>query len=175
MNNRLKSYVLILFIFVFSAQLKAQINPLFLEPTKEQADSYIRSLVTETNDTLRMAACRELALFYLDINTDSAMFYIKKSIPLAKKLKLQLWEADATDLYAIISRNKGLYVQSLKAFNQALALVEDKKSEKNIWMISNFTNSRSPELARLSMHATILSDMADITLLLKTTTKNIIQ
>jgi two-component system NtrC family sensor kinase len=165
MNSRMKLFLLILIALVFSTHLKAQINPLFLEPTKEQADSIIRSLEYETNDTLRMAAYRELALFYLDINSDSAMFFIKQGIPLTKKLRLQLWEADVVDLYAIISRNKGLYVQSLKAFNQALVLVEDKNVIKNIWKISNFTNSKSPELARLSMLATILSDMANIYLI----------
>ena len=158
----MKSFVLILIALVCSSQLRAQINPLFLEPTKEEADNYIRSLESETNDTLRMVAHRELALFYLDLNSDSAMLFVEQAIPLTKKLKLQLWEADVTDLYAIISRNKGLYVQSLKAYNRSLALVEDKKSEKYIWRISNFTNSTSPEFARLSMHATVLSDMVDI-------------
>ena len=97
MKNRMKPVVLIFITLVCTIQLKAQISPYFLEPTKEQADSFITSLEYETNDTLRMAAYRELALFYLDINSDSAMFFIEQSIPLAKKMKLQLWEADVID------------------------------------------------------------------------------
>ena len=158
----MKSLILIFIALTLYIGAEAQINPLFLEPSKIEADRLKKSLVDETNDTLRMAAYRELALYYLDLNSDSAMFFIQQGIPLTKQLKLQLWEADATDLYAIISRTKGLYVQSLKAFNKALALVEDKKSERNIWKISNFTNSQSPEVARLSLLATILSDMVDI-------------
>ncbi len=140
----------------------AQVSPLFLEPTKSEADSLRKLLTANINDTLRMAAYRELALFYLDTDSDSAMFYITKDIPLAKKLHLKLWEADAHDLFGIISANMGEYVQGLKAYNQALALVEDEKSEENIWRIEKFTNSTSPRLARLSMRATILSDMAGL-------------
>ena len=56
----------------------AQVNPLFLEPTKEQADSLRKELNENINDTLRMAANRELALFYFDINLDSAFFILKE-------------------------------------------------------------------------------------------------
>ena len=64
-----------LFLPLFSL---SQVNPLYLEPTKKQADSLGIELKKEINDTLRMAAYRELALFYLDINSDSALFFIKK-------------------------------------------------------------------------------------------------
>ena len=52
----------------------AQVNPLFLEPTKEQADSLRKALNENMNDTLRMAANRELALFYFDINSGQCYF-----------------------------------------------------------------------------------------------------
>ena len=151
--------VLLLLLPVFS---KAQTSPLFLEPTKKEADSLRISLTQNINDTLKMAAYRELALYYLDISLDSAMYFIQKDIPLAKKLNLKIWEADGLDLYALISSNQGKYVQSVKAYNEALALVEDEKTEQNIWHISKFTNSTSPKLARLSMHATILHDMTSV-------------
>jgi len=141
---------------------KAQVNPLYLEPTKKEADSLKISLTQNINDTLRMAAYRELAIYFLDISVDSAMYFIQKDIPLAKKLNLKIWEADGLDLYALISSNQGKYVQSVKAYNEALALVEDENTEQNIWRISKFTNSTSPRLARLSMHATILQDMTTV-------------
>ena len=131
----------------------AQVNPLFLEPTKEQADSLRKALNENINDTLRMAANRELALFYFDINLDSAIFYIEKDLPLARKLQLKLWEADALDLMGIISNSQGNYVKAIKSINEALQIVENKECEKNIWKISKFTNSNLPEYARLSMLA----------------------
>ncbi len=150
-------FCLFLPIFSFS-----QVNPLYLEPTKKQADSLRVELKKEINDTLRMAAYRELALFYLDINSDSAMYFIEKDLPLAKKLNLKLWEADAYDLMALITENQGKYVSSLKSFNAALEIVENTDCEKNIWKISKFTDRKFPEFARLSMLATIQSDAAGL-------------
>jgi len=140
----------------------AQVNPLFLEPTKQQADSLRKALNENINDTLRMAANRELALYYLDINADSALFYIEKDLPLARKLQLKLWEADALDLMGIISNTRGNYVKAIKSINEALQIVESKECEKNIWNISKFTNSGVPEFARLSMLGTIYSDVSGI-------------
>jgi two-component system, NtrC family, sensor kinase len=140
----------------------AQVNPLFLEPTKKQADSLRKVLDRNINDTLRMAANRELALFYLDINSDSAIYFIEKDLPLAKKLQLKLWEADAWDLLGIIASNQGNYVKAIKSMNEAIQIVESKECEKNIWNISKFTNSGIPEYARLSMLGTIRTDVAGI-------------
>ncbi|MBL0233389.1 MAG: hypothetical protein IPQ08_06960 [Chitinophagaceae bacterium] len=158
MKSMLKLYLLILFP-VFSM---AQVNPLFLEPTKKQADSLRFVLNKGLNDTLRMAAYRELSLYYLDINSDSALFYVEKDIPLARKLKLKLWEADALDLIGVITSNQGNYVKSLKSYNGALQIAESRECEKNIWNISKFTDSGKPEFARLNMLATIQSDMAGL-------------
>ena len=148
-----------LFLPLFSL---SQVNPLYLEPTKKQADSLGIELKKEINDTLRMAAYRELALFYLDINSDSALFFIEKDLPLAKKLNLKLWEADAYDLMGLITNTQGNYVQSLKSFNAALEIAENTDCEKNIWNILKFTDRNSPEFARLSMLATIQSDAAGL-------------
>ena len=62
-----------------------------------------------------MAANRELALFYFDINSDSAFFYIERDLPLARKLQLKIWEADALDLMGLISSNQGNYVKAMKS------------------------------------------------------------
>src|SRR6187455_2801082 len=156
---RLIKIVVFILLPVFSL---SQVNPLFLEPTKEQADSLRKALNENINDTLRMAANRELALFYFDINLDSASFYIERDLPLAKKLQLKIWEADALDLMALISSSQGNYVKAMRSFNEAFQIVENKECEKNIWNISKFTNSGMPEFARLSMLGTIQSDVAGI-------------
>src|SRR5688572_15779641 len=130
---------------------QGQVNPLFLEPNKKQADSLQVVLRQNINDTLRMAANRELSLYYLDINSDSALYFIENDLPLARKLKLRLWEADALDLIGIIASNKGNYIRGIKSFQEAIMIAESKDSEKNIWQIAKFTNSNDPELARLSV------------------------
>jgi len=109
-----------------------------------------------------MSVFRDLSLYYLDINTDSSLFFIEKALPLAQKLKLSLSEADIWDLIAIGLRNQGNYPRSLKAFNEALKIAENPDSEKGIWHISKFTGTNNPEFARLSMLATIESDMVEL-------------
>jgi len=152
----------ILLILVMPALVNAQANPLFIEPTKKQVDSLRVILRQSTNDTIKMATLREFALYYLDQNVDSAYYYIDQGLPIAKNLKLSLWEADALDLYGLIQEGLGNYPKSLKAFKESLELVENKKSETNIWRISKFTNSSDPKIARLNMLATINLDMSGL-------------
>ncbi|WP_301922730.1 ATP-binding protein [Ferruginibacter sp.] len=158
----MKSLLKVLSLVLVPAFSIAQVNPLFWEPTKKQADSLRVALNKNINDTLRMAAYRELALYYLDINSDSALFFIEKDLPLAKKLNLKLWESDAYDLIAIITSNQGNYARSLKSYNAAFQIAENSDCEKNIWNISKFTDSKLPEFARLSMLAAIQSDAAEL-------------
>jgi signal transduction histidine kinase len=150
---------LLITLVIFPGFIIAQVNPLYLEPTRSQADSLRALLNQNINDTSRMAAYRELALFYLDINSDSALYFIERGLPLTQKLQLKLWEADAWDLTGLITANQGNYARSLKAYNEALKITENKECEKNIWHIIKFTDSKNPELARLSMLATVLSDL----------------
>ncbi|MCU0357746.1 MAG: ATP-binding protein [Cyclobacteriaceae bacterium] len=152
----------VILLFLLPGFSQAQDNPLYVEPSRDEADSFRLVLKQDINDTLRMAAYRELSLFYLDINTDSALYFIGKALPLAQKLNLKLWEADALDLMAINLRNQGNYTRSLKAFNEALKITESRECEENIWRISKFTQSNKPEFARLSLLATIQSDMVEL-------------
>ncbi len=135
---------------------------MFVEPNKKEADSLHRLLTQDINDTLRMAAYRDLSIFYFDIDTDSGLYFIEKALPIAQRLQLKLWEADAWDLVGVISSTQGNYVKSLQAFNKALQIAEDPDSEKNIWRIGKFTNSGQPTMARLSMLCTVQSDMVSL-------------
>src|SRR5665213_128879 len=111
----MKSLIKILLFVFLPIFLNAQVNPLFIEPTKKQADSLDLVLKQTTNDTIRMESLRELALYYLDFNSDSSYYFIEKELPLVEKLKLKLWEADGLDLYGIASNNLGNYTDALKA------------------------------------------------------------
>ena len=63
-----------------------------------------------------MASCRDLALYFLDVNVDSSKYYSNRDLQLARKLKLRLWEADALDLNAIALNRSGDYSKSLEYF-----------------------------------------------------------
>ena len=154
----LKIFLLVL-LPVFSM---AQVNPLFIEPIKKQADSLELVLKQTTNDTIRMESLRELALYYLDFNSDSSYYFIKKELPIVERLKLKLWEADAMDLYGDISFYLGNYTDALKALNKSLEIAEDKESENGIWNIKKFSSINDPFVARQNMLATIYMDLSSL-------------
>jgi len=158
MKCLLKIFLFVL-LPVFS---RAQVNPLFIEPTKKQADSLELVLKQTTNDTIRMESLRELALYYLDFNADSSYYFIEKELPLVERLKLKLWEADALDLYGIASNNLGNYTEALKALNKSVEIAENKDSEKGIWDIGKFSSINDPFIARQNMLATIYTDLAGL-------------
>ena len=158
MKLLLKLFLLVCLPFLSGAQ----ISPLLIEPTKKQADSLRIVLEQTTNDTLRMAALRDLAIYYIDANIDSAIYFIEQELPLTKQLQLKLWEADALDLYAVFLNSKGNYPQALKMMNEALAIAADNESEKNIWRISRFTTNQNATSARLNMLALIEFDLGGV-------------
>ncbi|MBS1621184.1 MAG: hypothetical protein JST10_07635 [Bacteroidetes bacterium] len=154
----MKYFALIIFSILTGLISTAQINPLFVEQTARQADS-LKIIARQTNnDTIRMSAFRDLTLYYLDFNSDSALLYSKQELPIAEKLNMKLWKADAYDLNSVVLSNLGQYPESLKMINAALAIAKDESSERNIWHINKFTTTGDARKARLSMLATIQLD-----------------
>ena len=158
----MKLFLKIFLILLLPVCSSAQVSPLFLEPTKKQADSLRIVLKEASKDTIRMVALRELSLFYLDINADSALYYIEQELPIVKKLNLKIWEADALDLHGLILSNQGNYPKSLQSFIEAIKIAEDKETEKNIWQISKFTYGKDPNIARLTMLAILYLDYSGL-------------
>ena len=158
----MKSIIKILLLILLPVFSLAQANPLFMQPTPKQADSLQLLLKHTNNDTIRMAALRDCVLYYILNNADSAFYFIKQALPLAKKLQLKLHEADVLDLYGVVLDQQGNYPKALQMLNEAIKIAENKESEKNIWRISKFANDQNPQTARLNMLATIQLDMGSL-------------
>ncbi len=154
----MKHFLLVNIFIIVSLMSTAQINPLFIEQTARQADS-LKIVAGQTgNDTIRMSALRDLTLYYLDINSDSALLYVKQELPIVEKLNLKIWKADAYDLYSIVLNNLGDYPASLQMINAAMEIAKDESCEKHIWHMYRFTGSADARNARLSMLAAIQLD-----------------
>jgi signal transduction histidine kinase len=85
------------------------------------------------NDELKMLALQNIAGYYAESVRDSSMFYVEKSIRYANKLDQPLWKADFLLLKAYLLQKEGNLVLSLKLCNEALAIANDKKNEKNVF------------------------------------------
>ncbi len=158
----IRSFVLAWLCFLLPILSWSQVNPLFLEPTKSQADSLQHTLQQDINDTLRMVANRDLAVYYLEANTDSSLIYNEQALTLSRKLGLKLWQADALDLLLLNQVAKGNYVMALNALREGLSIAGNPESEEQIWRLHHFTNQPQAEYARLCMLATLQLDATQV-------------
>ena len=114
-------------------------------------DSLNRALQNTTNDTIKMDIYRNIGFYLQDGKVDSALSYHKKQLALAKKLHIQLYEADAYEQIAWVKSLEGDISAALKFYYEALKIAGDPKCAENGWGYSNFSYSKSPEDARVSI------------------------
>jgi len=129
----------------------AQIDPTWGYVTAQQADSLKRSVQTEKNDTLKMAAYRSLGFYYQDIKRDSGLYFHEQQLALAKKLNRKLWQADAYSQAAYILNGLGNLMKSYEYFSEAMKLAEDEKNESDNWRPWVFSNSKNSHEARIAI------------------------
>jgi hypothetical protein len=91
-NNEVFNKITLCLIPAFSI---AQIDPTWGYVTAQKADSLKGAVQSEKNDTLNMAAFRSLGFYYQDFIPDSGLYFHEKQLALSKKLKMNLWQADA--------------------------------------------------------------------------------
>ena len=165
----MKLSISIFVIVLLSLQVKAQFDPNWGYISNSTADSLRKSLLTEKNDTLLMAANRSLGFYYQENKLDSALYYHTKQIELSKKLDLKMWLADAYSQAGYLLNFKGNAIEAYDYFKLAEALAKDEKNEKSNWHHWVFSNARDLQEARLSILAmnyngigSLPGDMGDI-------------
>ncbi len=140
----------------------SQANPLLIVPTSLQADSIKTVVLSTTNDTIRMAAYRDLANYYLDFNVDSSAWFVKKEIAMAQQLRLKMWEADAKDLYAAILSKTGNWAEAFQTLREAFGLLDAKDILQNTWRLQNFSVSGTPEAGIASISLLCQMDLSNL-------------
>ncbi len=112
-----------------------------------QLESMHRSLKNAANDTVRMDVYLNLAIYYNEINRDSALFYLANGLPLAQKLNLKLYEGQFLENRGYMLTMVGDYPKALESFLASLKILIDPESEKYAW---NLPNGQTPRMVRLS-------------------------
>jgi signal transduction histidine kinase len=154
--------ILIALLAVSPLGLQAQTNPLYVVPTKQQADSLKVQLQQTTNDTIRMEIVRALAGYYYWLKADSSIYYEERALELANNLGQKLWAADITDLLGASYSNSGEFNKGLKMHLAAEKIAKDPESELNIWNLAHFTHDNKPVTARLNVLAGIYLDKSNL-------------
>ena len=71
----MKSFVKLSLLFLLPLFSMAQIDPTWGYVTAQQDDNLKRSLQTEKNDTIKLAAFRSLGFYYQDFKPDSGLYF----------------------------------------------------------------------------------------------------
>jgi two-component system, NtrC family, sensor kinase len=147
----MKSFVKIFLLCLIPAFSMAQIDPTWGYVTAQQADSLKRSVLTESNDTLKMAAYRSLGFYYQDIKRDSGLYFHEQQLVLSKKLNMKLWQADAYSQAAYVLNGLGNVMKSYEYFSEAMKLAGDDKNESDNWRPWTFSNSKNSHEVRITI------------------------
>ncbi|HEY4325513.1 MAG TPA: ATP-binding protein [Mucilaginibacter sp.] len=136
----MKLFVKIGFFLFFPILVKAQSKP-------SQLASLQLRLKNAPSDTVRMNTYDQLGWYYAEIDRDSALSYFEKELPISRKLKFRLYEADALNGIGYALEQLGNYPKSLESYLDAQKIARDLASEKNAWNITHnaWNTSKSPD------------------------------
>lgn len=144
-------------LLLFPAVLKAQTLP-------SHRDSLLNELKHSTNDSVKMNLYDGLGWYYAEINRDSSLSYFEMALPIARRLNLKIYEADALNGMGFISYLLGNYPRSLEIFLEAQKIARSPSTETNTWNLAhnawNTSRSPNPKDARLNLLGWILNDIA---------------
>jgi signal transduction histidine kinase len=113
--------------------------PFIANAQQSNLDSLRRSLQNATTDSARHNACVELYFYYLELNRDSALFYVEKRLTLARQNNQKLAEAFALGSQGYQYNHMGRYSESLQCLLQGLKIAEDPNNEEVAgWRIAQF-------------------------------------
>ncbi|MCB0775209.1 MAG: GHKL domain-containing protein [Chitinophagaceae bacterium] len=150
----------IFFVFFFPYCLVAQTGTYYDYDSYSQkrVDSLQVLFASTSNDTVKMAVCRDLGLYHIESDLDSSTYFHLLELKIAKELSLDLWIADANELMGYVETKRGNYPAALNYILEAARLGENKKTEKNIWRVTKFSEDGDPEKARLTSLANVYND-----------------
>ncbi|HWC54194.1 MAG TPA: ATP-binding protein [Chitinophagaceae bacterium] len=133
---------------IFLKVISLLLVPSFMAGQQEnpQLRNLHRSLSDAASDTARMEAYKNLGLYYISEDRDSASFYLEKALPFAVKLNLKFDEASISNDIGIILMQQEKFSKSLEFYLKALNIAKDPAIEKTIW---NLSPNQSPRIARL--------------------------
>ena len=147
----MKTFVKLFLLCLIPTFTMAQIDPTWGYVTDKQADSLKRSVQTEKNDTLKLAAFRSLGFYYQDFIADSGLYFHEQQLALSKKLKMKLWQADAYSQAGYCLGLLGDLMKSYEYHSEAMKLAGDEKNESDNWRPWTFSNAENGHDARIAI------------------------
>jgi len=107
--------------------------PIFGMAQQQYPDSLKKVLKTAHADSTRYSALNGIGEYYVEINGDSALYYLSRALPIARKNDRGMNQAITLARLGYVFAYRDKYPESLECFQQALKLAEDSTNEKIIW------------------------------------------
>jgi signal transduction histidine kinase len=139
MNSKLLLKIILFLLLPTFANAQSQ---------QKELDSLHIALKKAANDTVKMVTLNNLASYYAESNRDSSMLFIEEAILIAKKTNQQLLIADFLLFKSYLVQKQANYSLSLKLCNEALAIVEDERNEKNAYIPKDAEFATDPKKYR---------------------------
>ena len=140
----MKHYIKVTLLLLLPFFTKAQ-------QQQKQLNSLHTALSNAADDSIRVLQLTGLAIYYLESNRDSAMFFNDKALAIAKKLNQPLGVARLLLIKAYLVQKQANFSLSLKLCNEALAIVQDEKNERNVYIPKEDEFASSPRKYRISI------------------------
>jgi len=100
---------------------------------QQYPDSLRKILKTASSDSTRYSTLSGIGEYYVEINGDSALYYLNRALAIAKKNDRPINEGATLARIGYVFIFKGKYPESLECFQQALKLVEVPANDNAIW------------------------------------------
>jgi two-component system NtrC family sensor kinase len=126
--------------------------PILTRAQQHLPDTIRQAIETASNDSLRFKANHDAALYFEEVNKDSALYYNNKCLLLSEKDQKKLVTARCLAAKGYLLTGKGQYADALKYILHAFSIADDPKNASNSWFMdkSSYANLKySPEQARL--------------------------
>lgn len=136
---------------IFTIYLVFLLLPITVLAEADQSELLQRQneLKAASNDTLRMEAYLNLGLYYNSRNTDSALFFLEKGLPLARELNLKIHEAHFLENRGFMLSGLRHYQTALESFLESLKILEDPECENHTWNLPKNTTPQEERLNKL--------------------------
>ena len=131
------------------------------QPHQKELDSLHMALKNAADDTVKMITLYNLASYYGASNWDSAMLFVENAISIAKKMNQQIWIANFLLFKSNLVLKQTNFSLSLKLCNEALAIIQDKRNEKNAYIQKDDEFATEPEKYRKSFKMNVFHELGN--------------
>ena len=129
---------------------------------KREFDSLLLVLKKTANDTTKMTTLKNMVPYYVESNRDSAMTLAENVINIAKRIRQPLWVADFLILKAYLKQKDANLALSIKLCNEALAIANDEKNEKNVFIPKDDEFANNPSKFRRAISLGVFHQLGNI-------------